>query len=274
MAAAALTILHLAPHPDDEVIGAPATLLGLRAAGHRVVNLACSLGRPDDAPRRKAEIEEACHRADFELIIHDPPAAISENDDLQAAQRTLAHSAGELIESLAADLVVAPSPHDWHHGHETVGRAARDAVAAHPRTRLWLWGLWADLPLPTLFSPFDGARLDSVLHALEAHAGEVARNNYPALVEGRARAASVLGAERVFGFGQPGRDASYAELLTEVAFAGAEWWAGAPRVPDVDDPLTAVPQDRPLGWWMSGPSFRERLASAQQGVTARPTSGD
>jgi LmbE family N-acetylglucosaminyl deacetylase len=42
-----LTVLHLAPHPDDEVLGAGATLLGLREAGHRVINLACSRGRPD-----------------------------------------------------------------------------------------------------------------------------------------------------------------------------------------------------------------------------------
>jgi len=31
-------VLHLAPHPDDEALGAPATLLALRDAGHRVIN--------------------------------------------------------------------------------------------------------------------------------------------------------------------------------------------------------------------------------------------
>jgi LmbE family N-acetylglucosaminyl deacetylase len=29
-----MLVLHLAPHPDDELIGAPATLMALRDAGH------------------------------------------------------------------------------------------------------------------------------------------------------------------------------------------------------------------------------------------------
>ena len=71
-----LTVLHLSPHPDDEVLGAGATLLGLREAGHRVINLACSLGRPEQQERRRAEVTEACRRAGFELIVHDPPLAL------------------------------------------------------------------------------------------------------------------------------------------------------------------------------------------------------
>ena len=58
-----LTVLHLSPHPDDEVLGAGATLLGLREAGHRVINLACSLGRPEQQDRRRAEVTDACRRA-------------------------------------------------------------------------------------------------------------------------------------------------------------------------------------------------------------------
>ena len=80
------TVLHLSPHPDDEILGAGATLMGLRAHGHRVINLACSLGRPDQQERRRAEVTEACARAGFELIVHEPPLAISLNDDAFAAR--------------------------------------------------------------------------------------------------------------------------------------------------------------------------------------------
>jgi LmbE family N-acetylglucosaminyl deacetylase len=241
--AASLTVVHLAPHPDDEVLGAPATLLRLKDAGHRVVNAACSLGRPEQRERRRAEAEEACARAGFELLVLDGLDGVP-----------------DVVRE--ADLVVAPSPHDGHPSHEAVGRAARDALAADGAPRLWLWGLWADLPLPTLRVAFGEDELTRATHALRAHAGEVARNDYVALLRARAVAARVLGAERVFGFGTPGRPGAYAELLTEVAFAAGEWWAGAPREPDPAAPLAPVPRERPLGWWLAAPSFRDRLAAA------------
>ena len=42
-------VLAVSPHPDDELLGAGATLMALRDAGWRVINLAASLGR-EDAP--------------------------------------------------------------------------------------------------------------------------------------------------------------------------------------------------------------------------------
>jgi LmbE family N-acetylglucosaminyl deacetylase len=254
-----LTVLHLAPHPDDELIGAPATLLGLRDAGHRVVNLSCSLGRRDQWDRRRAEVEEACRRAGFELLVLDPPLLISSQDDLDAAQARLAAEARRLIDELGADLVLAPKPHDGHHGHEVVGRAALEALAHAGAPRLWLWALWADLPLPTLFSPFDDDALARARHALEAHAGEARRNDYVELLRARGVSARILGAERVFGFGAPGREQPYAELLTEVEFAAGEWWAGQPREPDLSDPLVPVERATPLGWWLNARSFGDKL---------------
>src|SRR3954447_8367304 len=70
-------VLHLAPHPDDESIGAAATLISLREHGHAVVNLACSLGRPGQRSRRRAELEDACRRAGFELVVIEPPVELS-----------------------------------------------------------------------------------------------------------------------------------------------------------------------------------------------------
>ena len=48
--------LHVATHPDDGLIGAPAALFALRDAGFRVVNLACGLGRSEQHARRAAEL--------------------------------------------------------------------------------------------------------------------------------------------------------------------------------------------------------------------------
>ena len=196
------TVLHVAPHPDDESIGAVATLLALRHAKHEVINLACSLGRLEPE-RRRLELETACKRAEFELIVHPPPLHISSGDDLAAAQRALAATVGRLILERRVDVVVSPSPHDGHHGHEMVGRAARDAVSAAPPLgpRLWMWGLWADLPHPTLYVGFDDERMARAIHVLEAHEGELERNDYRRVVRGRAEANRVLGSERVFGWG-------------------------------------------------------------------------
>ena len=67
------TLLHLAPHPDDELMGGPAIMLALQASGHRIVNLACGLGRPEDQERRKAEARESSRRTGFELILPAGP---------------------------------------------------------------------------------------------------------------------------------------------------------------------------------------------------------
>jgi len=265
-----LTILHLAPHPDDEVIGAPATLLRLRQAGHRVVNLACSLGRPDQQDRREIEVTEAARRADFELQVLDPPLRISHGDDLELAQRELTDEVRRIVDTLDVRLVIAPTPHDGHYGHEVVGRAARDALCADASPPLWMWAIWAELALPTLFVPFGEQELARATFALSAHAGETARNNYLDVLQPRGVIGRVLGAERVFGFGETGRSVPYAELLTEVAFGDGEWWAGAPREPDPKDPLDVVPRDRPVGWWMSAPSFADRLKAETKSLPEAP----
>ena len=240
---AALTILHLAPHPDDEALGAGATLLALREAGHHVINLACGLGRPADHGRRLAEVREACRRADFELIVHDPPLEISLGDDLELARRRLGATLTELLARRGVDVLVSPSPHDGHHGHEVVGRAAGDALGAigPPAPPWWMWGLWADLGRPTLVVPFDESRLAGVLDVLAAHAGELARNDYAALVPARATVARVLGAERAFGYGRLGLEAPYAEVLTELTRTEDGWLPAAPRLLDPRDPLNSSP---------------------------------
>lgn len=251
-----LTVLHVAPHPDDEALGAGATLLGLREAGHRVLNLACSLGRPEDRERRAAEAEEACRRAGFELVVHDPPLLLSEDP---GAEEALAATVQRLLEESGAALVVSPGPHDGHPAHEAVGRAVLRALAAraHP-PRWWTWGLWADLPLPTLLVPFGEERLSAALAVLAAHAGEVRRADYPRLLRARAAANAVLGAERVSGFGGPGLEAPYAELLCE-SFPGDGWRAGEPRVPDLASPLAGEPSGPSLESWLREPSPRARL---------------
>jgi LmbE family N-acetylglucosaminyl deacetylase len=256
---AGAAILHVAPHPDDELIGAPATLLALRDAGHPIINLACSLGRRDDQQRRRAELTEACRRARFELLIPERLFPDSGNRaELQEAERELAALITSLLASRTCAYVVGPSPHDAHPAHEAVGRAIRDALAQTPQPPPWgMWGLWSDLPLPNIYLPFDATVLAEILEALSAHAGELERNDYATLVESRARMNAVLGSERVFGFGAAGRGAEYAELLTEVVFNGRGWErTPAAEWPQLDPPPGA---GKPVDAWLNRASDRDTL---------------
>jgi LmbE family N-acetylglucosaminyl deacetylase len=187
--------LAVSPHPDDELLGAPATLMALRDAGWRIVNLVCSLGRQPQRSRRRADLEEACRAARFELTIPEALPPLGHDDDLESGGEALREVIAEAIDALAPPVIVAPSPHDCHHAHEVVGRALRDAVEADTAARnVMFWGLWGDLPVPNVLIPFGAARLGEIERALAAHRGELERNRYDRLLAGRATAQAVSAA--------------------------------------------------------------------------------
>jgi LmbE family N-acetylglucosaminyl deacetylase len=262
--------IAVAPHPDDEILGAGATLMALRDAGWRIVTLACSLGRPADHERRRRELTEACRVAGFELVIAREAPPIGADDDLALAQTELARIIVELAARTEAGLIVGPSPHDGHHGHEVVGRAIADAVESRGQPSwLMFWALWGEGPLASLLVPFGTDRLAELQHALAAHAGELARNPYDRLLDARATANAVLGAERVFGFGAPGGDDLYAELLTEITWSpSGRWRLAEPRRfdPSRPPPIGKGPE---VGWWLRAPSARSLLADGRR-PAARP----
>src|SRR5256885_7629443 len=119
-----LTLLHLAPHPDDEVMGGPAIMLELQAGGHRIVNVACGLGRPEDRERREAEVRESCRRTGFELVVPARPAEIGSGGDLPTAQAGLAGLAPAAVWPEGVDVVFSPGPPGRQPRHEGVGRGA------------------------------------------------------------------------------------------------------------------------------------------------------
>lgn len=212
-------VLHLSPHPDDELIGAPATLMALRDAGWRVVNLACGLGGPEQRDRREAELRQACGRAGFELL--------------------LGRTVGEAIDEVEPAIVVSPGPRDRHPRHELVASAARRALEERQgEARWWTWALWGALAQPNLGTAFTAARLEEILAALSAHRGELQRNDYRRLVRARAEANACLAPELLFGFGsraEPGH--VLAELLTELALVEGSWRLGRARWLDPAAPL-------------------------------------
>ena len=258
--AAACTVLNFAPHPDDELLGAPATLMALRDAGWRVVNVAVSLGRPADHDRRRQEVEEATRRAGFELIVPPDLAHISSSDDRATGRAEVRAVAERALAELRPDVVVSPSPHDRHHGHEIVARGVSDAVRSGgdgPR-RWWLSGWWASLPLPTLGTVFDEPRLVEIVHALEAHVGELDRADYRRALEGRGEMNAVLGPELLFGFGAEANGGAYVELLTEIVAADGRCLLGRARWLDVAE-WSAAPSQVDVASWLDAPSVADRF---------------
>ena len=201
------TVIHASPHPDDESIAAPCTLLALKDAGWRVINFAASLGRPADRPRRRRELEAALGLAGFEHRESTARAGISRGDDLGAACRALTAELTELLAETGAELIVGPHPRDGHHGHVTVARAVRQTVwqAEHPVT-WWMWPLWIELSRPTLILECADKHLQLSKEMLEKYEGENARNDYREMHEAIRVVNAVRGVETVFGFGSA-RDA-------------------------------------------------------------------
>jgi LmbE family N-acetylglucosaminyl deacetylase len=251
--------LVVSPHPDDEVLGCGATITLLRAAGWRITNLACSLGRLVDHERRRAELLEAATRIGIESRIARPLAPIGSSDDEAAGVAAVRGLVAAALDDSDAELVISPQLQDLHHGHEIVAAGVRAALIDRATT-WWMYGLWHELSMPTLYVPFDDATLTTVTYALDAYAGEIARNGFDRLYPARAIAAAVQGSERVFGFGAVSASTEpYAELFTEVFRTNATWRLGAPRVLDVAAPLVES-SDNDCEWWMSEPSTRQRRA--------------
>lgn len=269
------TVLHVSPHPDDEILGAGGALRTLAANGWQVHNLACSLGRPADHDRRRHELLRAADKVGFHTTIMNPPAEISSTDDLEAAVDIVAAAVDNLICAINPGIVVSPHPHDGHHGHEAVARAVSKALSdrGNDAPRWWMWGLWADLPIPSLYAPFGQSTMTELNEALAEYAGENARTPYDRLHPARAAAYAVLGAERVFGFGSSTpHDQPYADLLTEVHRVADRWYLGQPRVLDPIDPLVPgtdlTGRGEDITWWITQKSATSIRRDSSSGSTA------
>lgn len=227
-----MTVLHVAPHPDDESLGAPCTLLSLAARGARVVVAACGLGSPEEHTRRRAELEAATATARFELVVHDPPAALSSGDDLRITQRDLTAWMTSLFDEFSADLVVGPHLQDDHPAHELVARAIADSVPEARRPPVWwAWGIWRDLAKPTLLVPCSDELVHRAATVLGCYEGELSRNDFRTMLHATGQLNAVRGVERVLGYGAaalPG--VRHAELLTELQWESGSWRLGIPRV--------------------------------------------
>jgi LmbE family N-acetylglucosaminyl deacetylase len=127
-----LTQLVLAPHPDDEVLGAGGAMARWAEAGHSVQVAVVTCGRP---PLCSAEEEAQC-RQEAQAAHRRLGVAATWHLDLPAAEldgvphRELNRALAELVGACAPDELYLPFPGDLHLDHQLVFHSA--LVAARP----------------------------------------------------------------------------------------------------------------------------------------------
>jgi hypothetical protein len=142
----------------------------------------------------------------------------------------------------------------------------RALLASGRPHHLWLWNLWADPAFPTLVVEMPPERLARAEDALDAHRGELERNDFRRLLRGRLAANSVLGPERVFGFGGPGLPHAALELLTEIRVADGRAYLCEPRTLRDQEALSLGESGTlEVTEWLLEPSLTTRFGARRHG---------
>jgi LmbE family N-acetylglucosaminyl deacetylase/cyclopropane fatty-acyl-phospholipid synthase-like methyltransferase len=192
----------VAPHPDDESLGAGGLVAGLAAAGAEVDVVICSDGAAAQVALPDGVDDLAdCRRDEVVSAVRVLTGGRVTPVLLELPDGRLAEHHGELVARLApllerADLVVGPWPDDGHPDHRAVGMATRVAArdtAAVLEYPIWFWH-WAD---PAAVSdgewvalPLSAAARRAKSAAIEQHRSQVAGSSpmlSPAFLEHFAR---------------------------------------------------------------------------------------
>ena len=184
----------LAPHPDDETLGAGGLIARLRAHGVAVTVLAITDGEGAYADTsgldrvRVPEQTEALARLGVDESMTRrlgiPDRFVSEHEEELAAALRLVVRAGMQI--------IAPWPYDFHPDHEAAGRAAAQ-VAAHADIPLFYYLFWtwhrgtpetlAGVHLTSV--SLTDAELATKRHALAAHASQLSHGDGQPILSAR-----------------------------------------------------------------------------------------
>jgi LmbE family N-acetylglucosaminyl deacetylase len=179
-----LTVLCLAPHPDDETMGCGGTLVAHRRAGDRVQVVvvtdgsASTAGGLDAATMRQRRRNEAGQAARILGAELDWLGLVEDAWDVEALGRTLV----DLLPRLRPAIVYAPSLVDYHPEHRRVAEALALALGRftdEPGTHLPLVRAYqVQVPLASLTNLVcnvsrERATLEAALASYRTQAGSV-----------------------------------------------------------------------------------------------------
>ena len=132
--------LVIAPHPDDEVLGAGGTMAKLSESGHEVFVAVITVGKPpaysaEYVARVRAEAASAHDLLGVKeaIWLEQPAAGLSE-----VKNAVLNSAIGDVVQHVAPQTILVPFPGDIHVDHQLVFQsvlvASRPHQAVYPRT--------------------------------------------------------------------------------------------------------------------------------------------
>ena len=138
-------LIVVAPHPDDEILGAGGLVHSWASAGHAVTVVSVTSGEAADTSRedlhlvRRAELRKALRTLSLVHIevrcLHIPDGKVKDH------QNRLRGALEELVRE--AVTIIAPFEHDGHSDHEATGQVALDVARSYSvpiaRYPVWLW---------------------------------------------------------------------------------------------------------------------------------------
>jgi glycosyltransferase involved in cell wall biosynthesis/LmbE family N-acetylglucosaminyl deacetylase len=142
-------VLVIAAHPDDEVFGCGGTLARLKADGAEIVTVIITDGAQggDAANVSLAATRAAESRAAAHVLGLDAPRFWGLPDRGVIYGEPLIERLGTVLRETAAELLLLPSPADWHPDHQALAFAGAEAARRH-NGELWLAFYEVTDPLP------------------------------------------------------------------------------------------------------------------------------
>jgi len=207
-----MTILVLAPHADDEVLGAGGSIAKSAAAGERVV-VAVMTGHGEEKhplwPREswdsiRKECRAACDILGVsELMFRELPAACLDHFPVWKINQVVA----EVVQEVEPDEIYVPFPHDLHQDHQAISYAAIVAVRPYlplgrKVKRVLAYEILSGTNLappylpsfqPTVFVDIS-EHLERKLEAMRAYRSQLQPDNQPRSIEGLRALARLRGA--------------------------------------------------------------------------------
>ena len=137
---AAQSILVLAPHPDDEVIGPGGTLIRAARGGRTVNILYVTSGKREEAAERNAEAKVCCASLGFAPVIL---GGVADQIDVAAAAKSVAESIG----SIRPGAILVPFLLDDHPDHRRVNEVLLRALeGAASDAEIWAYQVYSPIP--------------------------------------------------------------------------------------------------------------------------------
>ena len=148
-------VLVIAPHADDEVLGAGGMLAVHTERGDavRVVILSDGVaGDPESLEQNLAEVRRAESRAAGEVLGVTDYRFLELPDGGLANLPDLAARIGAELEEFGPELVYGPGPNEMHADHRAAARALVEAAASGPECQLHLYGVNAQAAQSVLYN--------------------------------------------------------------------------------------------------------------------------